>query len=206
MLSGALTQGCPLPSQRELAVRYGVARNTAAEAVKILESEGLIESRNRARPSVRKQRRLLCLGAERYSNRLRVETGLRLPAIARPGALHRRRLLRQRPPLPILRHREQTVSFGDGRRHQRQPSALDHFHSRPRPPQRVLCTRKGLEPHHRLRRRPIIFSPWNHTEIANWGGLACLAAAASYGISYVYIGKLLGYSARQQANSSAPQR
>jgi GntR family transcriptional regulator len=76
ILSGDLPPGSPLPSQRELAERYGVARNTAAEAVKILESEGLIESRNRARPKVREQRRLLRLGAERYSNRLRNETGL----------------------------------------------------------------------------------------------------------------------------------
>jgi len=38
----------------------------------------------------------------------------------------------------------------------------------------------------------LIFSPWNHTsEIASWGGLACLAAAASYGVSYIYIGKFL---------------
>lgn len=38
----------------------------------------------------------------------------------------------------------------------------------------------------------LIFSPWRHgTEIASWGGLACLAAAASYGISYVYIGRFL---------------
>ncbi|GAB3236469.1 DMT family transporter [Glycomyces halotolerans] len=38
----------------------------------------------------------------------------------------------------------------------------------------------------------LIFSPWDHTsEIASWGGLACLGAAASYGVSYVYIGKFL---------------
>lgn len=38
----------------------------------------------------------------------------------------------------------------------------------------------------------LIFSPWQHSaEIASWGGLACLAAAASYGISYVYIGRFL---------------
>ncbi|GAA2123899.1 transcriptional regulator [Glycomyces algeriensis] len=76
ILNGELPPGSPLPSQRELAEKYGVARNTAAEAVKILESEGLIESRNRARPKVRERRRLLRLGAERYSNRLRNETGL----------------------------------------------------------------------------------------------------------------------------------
>ncbi|WP_051325543.1 GntR family transcriptional regulator [Glycomyces tenuis] len=64
-----------LPSQRVLADRYGVARNTAGEAIKILESEGLIDSRDRARPRVRERRRLLRLGAERYSNRLREETG-----------------------------------------------------------------------------------------------------------------------------------
>lgn len=38
----------------------------------------------------------------------------------------------------------------------------------------------------------LIFSPWESAaEIASWGGLACLAAAASYGISYVYMGKYL---------------
>jgi drug/metabolite transporter (DMT)-like permease len=38
----------------------------------------------------------------------------------------------------------------------------------------------------------LIFSPWNHaSEVASWGGLACLGAAASYGISYVYIGRFL---------------
>jgi drug/metabolite transporter (DMT)-like permease len=38
----------------------------------------------------------------------------------------------------------------------------------------------------------LIFSPWRYgSEIASWGGLACLAAAASYGVSYVYIGRYL---------------
>ncbi|GAB3646052.1 DMT family transporter [Glycomyces tarimensis] len=38
----------------------------------------------------------------------------------------------------------------------------------------------------------LIFSPWRYgTDIASWGGLACLAAAASYGVSYVYIGRFL---------------
>ena len=38
----------------------------------------------------------------------------------------------------------------------------------------------------------LIFSPWRYgTEIASWGGVACLAAAASYGVSYVYIGHFL---------------
>ncbi|MGC4815455.1 DMT family transporter [Micromonospora sp. DT228] len=38
----------------------------------------------------------------------------------------------------------------------------------------------------------LIFSPWQSSgEIASWGGMACLAAAASYGISYVYMGRFL---------------
>ncbi|WBB81281.1 DMT family transporter [Micromonospora sp. WMMD882] len=38
----------------------------------------------------------------------------------------------------------------------------------------------------------LIFSPWRSAgEIASWGGIACLAAAASYGVSYVYMGKFL---------------
>jgi drug/metabolite transporter (DMT)-like permease len=38
----------------------------------------------------------------------------------------------------------------------------------------------------------LIFSPWESaTELVSWGGLACLAAAASYGVSYVYMGKYL---------------
>lgn len=38
----------------------------------------------------------------------------------------------------------------------------------------------------------LIFSPWRSAnEIASWGGVAILAASASYGISYVYMGKFL---------------
>jgi drug/metabolite transporter (DMT)-like permease len=37
-----------------------------------------------------------------------------------------------------------------------------------------------------------IFSPWESAnEIASWGGLAILGASASYGISYVYMGRFL---------------
>lgn len=38
----------------------------------------------------------------------------------------------------------------------------------------------------------IIFTPWESAgEIASWGGLACLAASANYGISFVYMGRFL---------------
>lgn len=38
----------------------------------------------------------------------------------------------------------------------------------------------------------LIFTPWESAgEIASWGGLACLAASLSYGVSYVYMGRFL---------------
>jgi drug/metabolite transporter (DMT)-like permease len=38
----------------------------------------------------------------------------------------------------------------------------------------------------------LIFTPWESAgEIASWGGLAVLAASASYGVSYVYMGRFL---------------
>jgi drug/metabolite transporter (DMT)-like permease len=38
----------------------------------------------------------------------------------------------------------------------------------------------------------IVFAPWRlGSQIMSWGGLACLLAAASYGISYVYMGRFL---------------
>jgi len=34
----------------------------------------------------------------------------------------------------------------------------------------------------------VIFSPWHHTsDVMSWGGLACLAAAACYGFTFVYM-------------------
>jgi hypothetical protein len=38
----------------------------------------------------------------------------------------------------------------------------------------------------------LIFTPWKSaTEILSWNGLAILAAAASYGVSHVYMGRFL---------------
>lgn len=34
----------------------------------------------------------------------------------------------------------------------------------------------------------LIFAPWQQAGLASWGALACLAAAASYAVSYAYIG------------------
>ncbi|WP_460495895.1 GntR family transcriptional regulator [Glycomyces tarimensis] len=74
--NGKLQPGAKLPSRRNLAAQYGVVPNTAGEAIKILEAEGLVVTRNKARAVVREKPKLLRLGAERYSNRLREETGL----------------------------------------------------------------------------------------------------------------------------------
>lgn len=38
----------------------------------------------------------------------------------------------------------------------------------------------------------LIFSPWQTAgEIASWGGIACLGASASYGVSYIYMARYL---------------
>ncbi|MDG4794416.1 DMT family transporter [Micromonospora sp. WMMD1082] len=38
----------------------------------------------------------------------------------------------------------------------------------------------------------VMFGPWDSAgEVASWGGLACLAAALSYAISYLYMGRYL---------------
>ncbi len=74
--NGRYSPGEQLPSQRQLAAQYGVAQNTAGEAVKILQLEGLLDNPVKARPRVRAQRTLLRLGAERYSSHLRESTGL----------------------------------------------------------------------------------------------------------------------------------
>jgi GntR family transcriptional repressor for pyruvate dehydrogenase complex len=44
-IDGTLTAGDPLPAERELAVRYGVGRSSVREALRMLESRGVIESR-----------------------------------------------------------------------------------------------------------------------------------------------------------------
>lgn len=73
---GELLPGEKLPSERQLAAQYGTARNTAAEAISILRSEGLVLAKHGSGAYVREARPLLRLGANRYSHRLRNETGL----------------------------------------------------------------------------------------------------------------------------------
>ncbi|MEV6596943.1 GntR family transcriptional regulator [Actinoplanes sp. NPDC051346] len=74
--SGDLPAGGKLPSERDLAARYGTARNTAREAISILQSEGLVVAQHGRGVFVRPRMPLMRLGANRYSRRLRAETGL----------------------------------------------------------------------------------------------------------------------------------
>src|SRR5882757_282513 len=46
ILSGALAHGAKLPSERELAARYGVSGPTIREAIRVLTAMGLVTSRN----------------------------------------------------------------------------------------------------------------------------------------------------------------
>ena len=45
ILDGALEEGSPLPTERELGVKSGLSRASVREALRILESEGLIQTR-----------------------------------------------------------------------------------------------------------------------------------------------------------------
>ncbi|WBB81282.1 GntR family transcriptional regulator [Micromonospora sp. WMMD882] len=71
-----LKPGDKLPSERSLAAEYGTARNTAREAVALLQAEGLVDAQHGRGVFVRNRPALMRLGANRYSRRLRGETGL----------------------------------------------------------------------------------------------------------------------------------
>ena len=74
--SGELAAGAKLPSERDLAARYGTARNTAREAISRWQTEGLVVAQHGRGVFVRPRQPLMRLGANRYSRRLRDETGL----------------------------------------------------------------------------------------------------------------------------------
>lgn len=73
---GTYAEGDKLPSERVLASTHGSARNTAREAINILATEGLVDVRHGSGAYVRKQVKMIRLGAERYSEKTRRETGL----------------------------------------------------------------------------------------------------------------------------------
>lgn len=73
---GELAPGAKLPSGRELSRKYDTARNTADDAIKLLQSEGLVDVKHGSGTYVRERRPLVRLGSNRYSQRLRDESGL----------------------------------------------------------------------------------------------------------------------------------
>ena len=76
IMRGDLVDGDQLPSERELASRYATARNTAREALGILQAEGLAVAQHGRGVFVRQRRPLMRMGRNRYSRRARNETGL----------------------------------------------------------------------------------------------------------------------------------
>lgn len=73
--TGQLPPGAKLPSERELASRYGAARNTAREAVRLLGDAGLVITDHGRGSFVRPDTPLIRLGNDRYSPKHR-DTGL----------------------------------------------------------------------------------------------------------------------------------
>ena len=103
---GDLPAGGRLPSERELAARYGAARNTAREAVAILRSEGLVVAQHGRGVFVRTRQSLLRLGADRYSRQAREATGLspfRIEVLkqGRAPSTECRAVTRVRPPVDV---------------------------------------------------------------------------------------------------------
>jgi GntR family transcriptional regulator len=74
--AGELAPGDKLPSERELARRFGTARNTAREAIRLLTEEGLVTAQHGRGVFVREKQRMIRWGSERYSRRTYRETGL----------------------------------------------------------------------------------------------------------------------------------
>jgi len=73
--SGSLAPGAKLPSERELAERHAMARNTVRQAVRLLAESGLVVSEHGRGVFVRPATSVIRLGNDRYSPRYR-ETGL----------------------------------------------------------------------------------------------------------------------------------
>lgn len=74
--TGDLRPGDKLPSERVLSAQYAVARNTAREAVRQLSEAGLVIAYHGKGVFVRSKPRLMRFGQQRYSKKLRDETGV----------------------------------------------------------------------------------------------------------------------------------
>ncbi|MGY0388182.1 GntR family transcriptional regulator [Nocardioides sp. WG-D5] len=85
--TGALEEGERLPSTAQLMERYGVAYQTARQAIAALKAEGLIDSRAGSGVFVRRRPPLIRLGSARYSRRLRERGQAPLQAEAETAGL-----------------------------------------------------------------------------------------------------------------------
>lgn len=74
--SGHYAPGDRLPSVRELAAEHGTARNTAREAIMLLQRDGLVLVEHGRGTFVRHRPQRVRMGGQRYSRRMRSETGL----------------------------------------------------------------------------------------------------------------------------------
>ncbi|WP_253888872.1 GntR family transcriptional regulator [Actinokineospora diospyrosa] len=68
---GELVEGSKLPSEREIASEYQIARTTATAAIRLLEQEGLVIRQHGRGNFVRKVSPLIRLGGDRYSRKYR---------------------------------------------------------------------------------------------------------------------------------------
>jgi GntR family transcriptional regulator len=71
ILDGELAPGALLPSERELARTHGTARNTARQAIALLQAEGLVDAQHGRGVFVRQRRPLLRVVHDRYARRHR---------------------------------------------------------------------------------------------------------------------------------------
>jgi GntR family transcriptional regulator len=71
ILSGEMPPGGRLPSERALAATHGTARNTARQAIAILQAEGLVEAEHGRGVFMRERRPLLLVAHDRFSRRYR---------------------------------------------------------------------------------------------------------------------------------------
>lgn len=71
IVEGELGPGAALPSERELARTYAIARNTARQAIAILQADGLVDAQHGRGVFVRQRRPLLRRAHDRYARRHR---------------------------------------------------------------------------------------------------------------------------------------
>ncbi|MDH2429769.1 GntR family transcriptional regulator [Sphaerisporangium sp. TRM90804] len=112
--TGELAPGARLPSERDLAGRYGTARNTAREAIRLLADGGLVIAEHGRGVFVRRESPLIRLGNDRYSHKYR-ESGLSpfLLECAKQGKTGRFEVLsieQIEPPAEVARHLRLSMS------------------------------------------------------------------------------------------------